>query len=152
MKVATTCAFTGHRDVGEDLDIQILEELIKTLIDGGTETFLDGMARGFDLIAAETVLKMKKEFPNIRLIACVPCRGQEKYFCEEDKKKYYSVLESCDEIKILSEKYYKGCMLTRNRFMVDNCSKVIAYERNGDGGTDYTVGYAAKKEKEIYIL
>lgn len=125
---------------------------MQTFIDGGVDTFLSGMARGFDLIAAEVVLKLKETNPHIKLIACVPCRGQEKYFREEDKIQYFSVLERCDEVKVLSEKYYKGCMLTRNRYMVDNSCKLIAYDRNSDGGTEYTVAYADKKDKEIYIL
>ncbi len=152
MDINKTCAFTGHRDVRDDLDIKALTELVQTFIDGGIDTFLSGMARGFDLIAAEVVLKLKEKNPHIKLIACVPCPNQEKYFNDEDKEKYYSVLKRCDEVKVLSEKYYKGCMHTRNRFMVDNSCKLIAYDRAQDGGTVYTVGYAAKHDKEIFVI
>lgn len=152
MDIEKTCAFTGHRNVGDDLDINALTELVQTLIDKGVDTFLDGMARGFDLIAAQVVVKLKEKNPQIKLIACVPCPNQEKYFSDEDKEIYYSVLEKCDEVKILSERYYKGCMHTRNRFMVDNSSKLIAYDRAEDGGTVYTVGYAGKRAKEIYVV
>lgn len=152
MDINAVCAFTGNRDIGEDLDTILLEELVQNLIDGGVDTFLDGMARGFDLIAAEVVIKLKENNPKIKLIACVPCRGQEKYFSCEDKQKYYYVSEKCDEVRILSERYYKGCMLARNRYMVDNSGLLIAYDRNSDGGTKYTLSYAAKKGKEIFVI
>ncbi len=152
MDINKTCAFTGHRNVGDDLDINALSELVQTLIDNGVDTFLDGMARGFDLLAAETVIKLKEKNPHIKLIACVPCPNQEKYFSDEDKELYYSVLDKCNEVKILSDRYYKGCMHVRNRFMVDNSSKLVAYDRAEDGGTVYTVSYAAKHGKEIFII
>ncbi len=152
MDIKTTCAFTGHRNVGDDFSVKKLTLLLEKLIQNGIDTFLNGMARGFDLIAAQCVSELKKSYPDIKLIACVPCPDQDKYFTEEDKKTYASVLENCDEVKLLSRKYYKGCMFMRNRYMVDNCSVLVAYDRGYDGGTDYTVGYAKNKEIEIYIV
>ncbi len=152
MDIEKTCAFTGHRNVGKDLDIKKLSTLIESLIKRGKHTFLNGMARGFDLISAQCVLDLKRFYPDVKLIACVPCPQQDKYFNEEDKKSYAYVLENCDEVKLISNKYYKSCMLTRNRFMVDNSSVLIAYDRGEDGGTDYTLDYAKNKNIEIYIV
>lgn len=146
------CAFTGHRNVREDLNLNVLTAVIKSLVENGVTTFLNGMARGFDLIAAQCVLKLKNEYPQIKLIACVPCPNQEKYFSEEDKKTYYKVLEGCDEVKLLSKCYYKTCMLVRDRYMVDNCAHLIAYYRGEEGGTEYTLRYADDKEIEVYAL
>lgn len=146
------CAFTGHRNVRGDLDLNALTSVIKNVIEEGYTTFLNGMARGFDLIASQCVLKLKEQYPQIKLIACVPCPDQEKYFSEEDKKTYRKVLEACDEVKVLSKRYYKSCMLVRDRFMVDNCSCLIAYFRGEEGGTEYTLRYAEEKEIEVYVL
>ena len=57
-----SCAFSGHRILDDNFDIKVLDREIKQLIDGGTEIFYCGMARGFDLIAAECVLKYKKKY------------------------------------------------------------------------------------------
>ncbi|MGN0824127.1 MAG: SLOG family protein [Candidatus Coproplasma sp.] len=146
------CAFTGHRNVRGDLDVNALTALIKSLIEKGVTTFYNGMARGFDLISAQCVLNLKKDYPLIKLIACVPCPNQEKYYNEEDRETYYKVLERCDEVKLLSDKYHKGCMLIRNRYMVDNSSYLIAYERGDDGGTEYTLKYAKDKEIQIFLI
>lgn len=146
------CAFTGHRNVRDDLDVANLTALIKSLIEKGVTTFYNGMARGFDLISAQCVLNLKRDYPFIKLIACVPCPNQEKYFYEEDKKTYYKVLENCDEVKLLSEKYHKACMLLRNRYMVDNSSYLIVYDRGDDGGTEYTLKYARDKDMQIFLI
>ncbi len=152
MLIKRTCAFTGHREITDKIDEDSLLEFVQSFIDEGFDTFLCGMAMGFDLIAADVVLKLKKKNPQIKLIACVPCRGQEKYFPPEEKLKYQRIIKECDEVKILSEKYYKGCMHVRDRYMVDNCSVLIGYGRKSEGGTHYTLTYAAGKGKQIYIV
>ncbi len=144
------CAFTGHRDMEEYLDAQEFQNLLCEIIEGGVDTFLCGMARGFDLFAAETVLKLKEKGKNLKLIACVPCPEQEKYFSREDKEKYSEVLSRCDEVRVISDNYFKGCMQMRDRYMVDNSAGLIAFCRKEEGGTAYTLNYAVKKNKKIF--
>lgn len=146
------CALTGHRNLNGELDFEILENALVNLIETrGVSTFYNGMAVGFDLAAAKLILKLKKKY-DIRLIACVPCRGQENAFSEGDKFDYYHVLERCDEVNVLSDYYYTGCMQARDRFMVDNSSIVLAFLRELKGGTYYTVSYAERTGKEIFII
>lgn len=152
MNIKKTCSFTGHREVKDDLDIGLLNNTVKDFIEEGYDTFLSGMAMGFDLIAASVVLNLKKDYPNIKLIACVPCSDQERYFSAAEKKKYNYIIERCDEVKTLSPHFYRGCMQARDRFMVDNSSLVIAYRRTNTGGTHYTVKYASEQLKKICLL
>lgn len=135
-----------------DLDVNALKKLITNLVEGGVSIFYNGMARGFDLISAQCVLEVKKKYPHILLIACVPCPDQDKYFSQEDKKTYHSIIEKCDAVKLISKKYYNGCMHVRDRFMVDNCSHLIAYYRGEEGGTQYTLNYASTLEETVIYL
>ncbi len=137
------CAFTGHRQDCGDLDLDLLDRVILNLIKSGTEEFLCGMAVGFDLAAAEIVLKYKKDYP-IRLIACAPCDNQDRFFKGAEAEKYKRILESCDDYIVLAPKYYAGCMHARDRFMVDNCDVLVCYLRKKSGGTFYTVNYARR--------
>ena len=152
MSIETTCAFTGHREILDSIDFDFFETCVQDLIDRGYDTFLCGMARGFDLLAGEIVVKLKATNPHIKLIACVPCPNQDRYFSLEEKQKYDKVFAACDEVKLLSGRYYKGCMLSRDRYMVDNCSLVFAYDRKKEGGTHYTLTYAQSKKKKIIIM
>ena len=152
METDKTCAFTGHRDIEEDISAALLIDTVREIAESGYNTFLCGMARGFDLLAAEAVIELKKQGFDIRLIACVPCPDQQKYFGKSDSERYSAALSECDEVKVLSGKYYKGCMQARDRFMVDNCSLLVAYRRRNEGGTHYTLTYAVKSNKKIKLL
>ena len=82
----TSCAFTGHRRLGEDFDPERLKKEIESCVSRGVSLFYCGMAAGFDLYAAECVVELKRKLPFLRLAACIPCDGQEKYFSFEEKK------------------------------------------------------------------
>ena len=69
------------------------------------------------------------------------------------RERWYRLLHSADEIVLVSEQeYYDGCMQKRNRYMVDNSSKIIAVYNNTKGGTEQTINYAISQEKEIIIV
>lgn len=152
MEIQKTCAFTGHRQIENDLDAEYLKKIISEFIESGYDTFLCGMAVGFDMIAAETVLELRENYPQIKLVACVPCKGQSRYFTGAEKQRYDKILSECAEVKILSSRYYNGCMQARDRYMVDNCSLLIAYRRKNEGGTHYTVKYALSQNKRICLI
>lgn len=146
------CAFTGHRNFDYYNEIRSLERAVESaIIYDDVDTFYNGMARGFDLAAAQTVIQLKRRY-KIKLIACVPFYGQKETLNAFDRKIYEEVLEHCNEIIVLSQEYYPGCMYTRNRYMVNNCDMVIAYYRGRRGGTQYTVKYAEEQEKKIVYI
>ncbi|MBQ8209997.1 MAG: DUF1273 family protein [Clostridia bacterium] len=147
-----TCCFSGHRDVPvEDVE-RIKNQLrveVENLINKGVVFYGTGGARGFDLLAAEVVLELKKKYSHIRLIFVLPCFNQTKYWNKCDKEKYRIIINRADKVKVLSYAYTKDCMLTRNRHLVDNSAYIICYNRKNTGGTDYTVNYAEKQNLKI---
>lgn len=76
------CCFTGHREHklhrSEDEIRKDLEEAILLAIKGGFTTFITGMATGVDIWAGEIVLELKRQHPDLKLIAAVPFEGFEK--------------------------------------------------------------------------
>ena len=53
----------------------------------------------------------------------------------------------------VSEDYYKGCMLERNRYLVDHSAKLLAvYNGERRGGTAMTVRYAKKIGREVFVI
>lgn len=146
-----SAAFTGHRETAEG-ETPNLEKTVISLIERGVKTFYCGMAKGFDLIAAECVISLKEKYPDISLIACVPCYGQEKNYSEKDKKRYVQILSKCTQNILVSENYFKGCMQKRNRYMADNADVLVAHLKKEKGGTAYTVNYFLKKNKEIFYV
>lgn len=147
-----TCAFSGHRNlINNSLDYALLDRVVLNLVKMGTTDFLCGMALGFDMAAAETVINLKKDY-DLTLKACLPCLEQSSLYSQKNKERYQFILSKCDEIVTISEQYRRGCMHERDRYMVDNCDALICFLRRQSGGTFYTVNYAKKKGVHIIEL
>lgn len=146
------CVFTGHRTLADDFSSRKTKKYVKLLIEQGVDTFYNGMAMGFDLFAAETVLALKKKYPHVKLVACIPCYEQERSFSDEDKKRYIKALKKADETVVLSQRYHPGCMQQRNRYMAERADVMIAYCNSETGGAAYTVKYFKKVKPLREIL
>ena len=158
------CCFTGHRPesmpwITDENDIRsknlkkLLLNLTEQAIDDGYTDFFCGMARGIDTLAAEVVLSLATENPSVKLHAVLPCPDQHINWSEKDKEKHKNLLSLADSKIIISPMYTDTCMLTRNRYMVDNSDRLIAvWNGSFKGGTAYTVRYAKKENKEIYLI
>ncbi len=154
MQRETTCCFTGHRTILQsEKNLQKeLENSICSLIDAGFVTFQSGGALGFDTLAAQTVLKLKNFFPHIRLSLVLPCKDQDRFWNESQQKTLRHLIENADETVYTADRYHKGCMYRRNRFLVDSASCVLAYLEKAQGGTKYTVDYAKKTGVDVRFL
>ncbi len=152
-KLKTVC-FSGHRELHEPKEEieKRLEAAIRQCISNGAERFIAGGATGVDAIAAQAVIRLRREYPNIRLILALPCppEYQTRNWTKQQKEEYQEIFRQADENHILSNKYTRGCMFARNRYMVDNSGTLIYYLRSDKGGTKYTVDYA--KSKEIKLI
>ncbi len=153
LKVA---CFSGHRNLPQDCtELQAnLEKAIVELIERGVVFFGSGEALGLDQMAAETVLKLKENYPHIRLVMVLPCppEQQSSYWNDEQKKRCSEILQQADKVRILSPQYTEKCMLDRNRHMVDCSAYLICYLREQRGGTFYTVNYAERQGLKIFRL
>ncbi len=147
-----TCCFTGHRNIPvnqyEEIKITLKKEIIK-LINNGVHYFGTGGALGFDTIAAMTVLELKNEYPYIKLILVLPCHNQTCLWRKEDIAIYELIKSKCDKYVYTSDNYYKGCMMKRNKHLVDYSQYCICYCSEKKGGTAFTVNYANKKHLHI---
>lgn len=159
-----TVCFTGHRSQKlpwrfneEDERCKAMKATLRTEIEKaiqtGYDTFLCGMAIGFDMICAETVLDLKKTHNNIKIIGALPCRTQDIKWSDKDKKRYRKNLALLDDIRCIYDEYAGAeCMLERNRFIVDNSSLMIALFNGLSGGTKSTIEYARKQGINLIII
>ena len=143
-----TCSVTGHRILYSGFDKEKLKTVFKGLTECGYDTFLVGMALGFDTVCFQVLEEIRKK-KNIKIIACVPCPSQDGRFTEEQKKEYRRMLSVADKTEIISKTYSPYCFMKRNMFMVDNSNVVVAYIVKDTGGTANTVNYAMQQNKQI---
>ena len=154
MREQTAC-FTGHRTIPpqqlEDL-AQRLRAAVEDAIGRGYRYFGAGGALGFDTLAAQTVLELKKDHPHIRLILVLPCLSQAERWSREQQQTYEAIKAQADKGVYTSQGYHRGCMHVRNRHLVDHSSLCISYRTQPTGGTAYTGDYATAQGLEVVNL
>lgn len=150
------CAFTGHRpgklpwgDREADprclaLKVQIAQAVARAR-KKGTDIYACGLARGCDFYFFETVLTLRKTDPLLRLEAWLPCPEQADRWPEADRVRYTSCLRQCDAVHVLEPTYSPGCMLRRNRAMLDRADLLISVYDGTGGGTGAAVAYAKRR-------
>ena len=155
--------FTGYRpekfnfklNNKNDMYLQLISSINDTLIsliNDGCNVFYCGMAPGFDIIAAECVILLKKRFNGIRLVCAIPYLEHDSSINKEWIIRYKNVISNSDEIVYVSEAYHVSCFHTRNRYMVDMSDCVICWYDGKTGGTRNTIKYAQAEKKCIINL
>ena len=137
MNRETTCCFTGHRpeklpwreDEGDPRCLELKARLagaVEAAYEKGMRHFLCGMARGADFYCCEAALALRE--------------------------RWFSLVERCDNETMLQHHYDRGCMLRRNRYLVDHSAMLIAVYDGMLGGTMYTISYAMKRGLDVVTL
>lgn len=163
MEKEHTCCFTGHRpnklpwrDNENDERCLALKESIRREVerayDWGFRHFICGMAQGCDFYFCEAVLTLRDQRPGVTLEAAVPCEEQTEKWGAKDRARYARLLGLCDFETMVQRHYDRGCMLRRNRYMVDHSSLLIAAFDGSGGGTMYTLAYALKRGVETVTI
>lgn len=149
--ITTHVAFTGHRTYRHEADSP-LQRTILSLHAAGKNTFLSGMATGFDMAAAETVLNCKALRPDIRLIAVIPFRGQQQRFSSNDRIRFERIVSAADETIVLSETYHQGVYAIRNDYLISHAATLVTWYDGSAGGTRYTVERALAQGRKLIHL
>ena len=159
-----TCCFTGHRPDKlpwgtreDDPRCLALKQSIKAALErayqAGCRHFICGMARGADLYFAEAALELKENHPKITLEGARPCETQADSWPQSERNRYFAILDRCDYETLVQHHYDRGCMMRRNRYMVDRSARIIAvYDGVPQGGTAQTLLYALRQGMETDIL
>ena len=163
MNRETTCCFTGHRpeklpwreDEGDPRCLELKARLagaVEAAYEKGMRHFLCGMARGADFYCCEAALALRERRPGVTVEAVIPCEEQAARWRERDRERWFSLVERCDNETMLQHHYDRGCMLRRNRYLVDHSAMLLAVYYGLVGGTMYTISYAMKRGLDVVTL
>lgn len=129
-----------------------LEVTLRTLIAKGVSQFYCGGALGFDTLAAETVLRLKRTYPYIKLNFILPCKSQTEFWSDADRQKYSFLLSHADDVQCLYDDYNKNCMYERNKELIKSADLCVCYLKEAKSGTAFTVALAAKMHRPVIPL
>lgn len=164
MRREESCCFTGHRPSKlpwgrdeADPRCQGLKVRLATALEGayqrGYRHFICGMAQGCDFYFFEAALELQGRHSQVTLEAAIPCEEQAARWREEDRHRYFTLIERCNYETLVQHRYTAGCMQRRDRYMVDRSSLLIAaYDGITLGGTMYTLTYAIRQGLETLVL
>ena len=159
----TTCCFTGHRPAklpwgsseGDPRCLSLKAEIAARLegIYGlGYRNFICGMAEGCDLYFAEAVLAMRDHLPDVTLEAAIPCDRQADKWTAAQQRRYEHIMAESDTVTFVQHRYSPGCMMRRNRYMVDRSSLLLACFDGQTGGTMNTTLYAQRSGLKVILI
>lgn len=162
-KRSVTCCFTGHRpnklpwgtDEQNPRCLALKEELtarLEGIYESGFRRFICGMAIGCDLYFAEAVLALRQEHPDIILEAAIPCDTQSVGWTIPQQRQYARLLSECDSVTFVQHRYSPGCMMKRNRYMVDNSTLLLGCFDGQPGGTMNTILYAERQNVQVITI
>ncbi len=142
------CCFTGHRPSKLRMTEQqlrpMLEEAARQAIQDGFTTFITGMAKGTDLVAAEIVLRLREQDDRLKLICALPHPGFGLNWGGGWTERFQNVLEQADLKRTICPSFSYASYQVRNEWMVDHSGLVIAVFNGERGGTKNTLDYAKK--------
>ncbi len=149
--------FTGHRKIGNRKELQRdLLNVLETLIKNGVTDFYAGGAIGFDTLAADSVLILRKKYPHIRLHLVLPCNRDEqtKYWTAAQRAEYDRILSLADTAEYTALAYSSDCMKKRNARLTElaDCFVCCYDKKRPAGGTAQTLRMAAEKGIKIINL
>lgn len=151
-----TAFFTGHRNIKKSLynDIEItVKNIVVNLIRNGVIYYGVGGAIGFDTLASFTILSLKRQYPQIKLIVVLPCKNHTKFWSYKDIILIDEILKKADKIVYISDNYTKNCMLKRNIHLIKHSKYCICYYDNSNiGGTSFSVRWAKRYGLKIYNI
>jgi len=149
------CCFTGHRNFAHSKKIikkQLKKLILKAIQEQGYNYFISGGATGFDTLAAECVIEVRKQYSDIMLEIAIPHPKQSQYFTAKNSRKYSRVLKKADYKTVLFPTYTNYCYHARNKYMVNKSSLIIAYFNNLPSGTKHAITYAQQQNKTIWFI
>lgn len=158
------CAFTGHRprkfpwkyNEQDSRCVALkdaLKEQIAKLVASGVTDFYSGMADGSDVWLSQIVLDFRENNTALKLHCVLPCEGQTDQWSRSARNRYDAILNQADSVTYVSRQYYDGCMLDRNRKLVEAVGLLLAvYNGERRGGTAATLRYAKKLGRELIVI
>lgn len=132
----------------------ILENIINLIENKDVTHFISGMGTKIGIYAAETILKLKKTYPQCILECAVSCETQAARWHVKLHERYYKILEKCDKETMIQKQYTDTCRQERNEYMIDSSDYVIAVWNGkiSSKAINKSIKYAISKDKEIIMI
>lgn len=122
---------------------------MRKLVSLGVTRFFTGGNLGFDTLAAQVVLRVREDHPEVRLALVLPSRDQADKWPQRAVETYEDIKSRSDEVIYTSETGGYGAILRRNRYMMDESDYCLCYLTKTSGRTAELVRYAERTDHPV---
>lgn len=126
-----------------------LERRVLKLVSLGVTRFFTGGNLGFDTLAAQVVLRVREDHPEVQLALVLPGRDQARKWPQRAVETYEEIKSRSDEVVYTSETGGYGAILRRNRYMMDESDYCLCYLTKTSGRTAELVRYAERTDHPV---
>ncbi|EJL42805.1 MULTISPECIES: DUF1273 domain-containing protein [Brevibacillus] len=103
---------------------------------------------GVEMWAAETVLELKKEYPQLKLAVITPFLNQEEKWKEETQDYYRNIVRQADYINSVYQTPYQGVwqLQEKDKFLLSHSDGLLlVYDEENEGSPKFLSKLAANK-------
>lgn len=148
MCIKKACCGFGHREVFENITEKVYRAVL-VAVEQGCEVFYTGAMGQFDELFSSAVRRLKKGYPNIKLICVKPYFSKD---INENGDYLYSLYDEIIIPTVLADIHYKKVITQRNQWMIDRSNIVIGYSIRDYGGANTAIKYAKKQGKTVLLI
>ena len=133
-----------------------LYDQLYQLCDAGLEWVVISGQLGVESWAAETVLELKKEFPNVKYSVITPFLEQEKNWNEQKQTQYMHIINNADFVTSVTKRPYEAPwqFIEKDKFIINNTDgMLLVYDEDNEGSPKYILKLVEKyMEQNDYEL
>ncbi|HWI49702.1 MAG TPA: DUF1273 domain-containing protein [Rummeliibacillus sp.] len=136
-----------------------LQDRLIPLIEDGLEWVILSGQLGVETWAAEVVMDLQIEYPELKYAVMTPFLDQEKNWNEAKQEKYEMILAQADFVTSLTKRPYEAPwqFIEKNKFLLKNSDGIlIIYDEENEGSPKYikklAEQYADKYDYEILLI
>jgi uncharacterized phage-like protein YoqJ len=109
------------------------------------------MDAGIPLDAGAAILELRAQYP-ITLDCVIPFEEQHVLWSEEERNRYFSILEQCDNEHMLQHHFSIDCYQRGNKYMVAHASLLLIFYNGRQSDASDAIHEARKKGRHILVL
>jgi len=124
-----------------------LENEFRALLDDGLEWIVISGQLGVETWAAEVVIELKREYPNLKYSIITPFLDQEKNWNEQKQQTYYLIKSQADFVTSVTKRPYEAPwqFIEKDKFIIQNTDAILlVYDEENEGSPKYVLRTAEK--------
>lgn len=113
--------------------------------------FAVSMELGFPLDAASCILDLSKQYP-LTLECVIPFEEQHISWPEEERNRYFSLIEQCDKETLLCHHFSLDCYQQSIRYLISECGSLMIVWNGSSCDAGDAIRIARQKRRNLFIL